>query len=169
MTNQVVYQTNADYETSYKSLYNSNLVASIEQTRKGIIKFRLKDMKTFFTLSPNGKLTARWNDLNEKKSLLKILEDLLVPRGDLGLTFKPVFQQMWIHYPPINFRLYWCNEKLRYNKIDINHLPKKEKQLWNLNVEFYEILTKISLEKENLEGSLFGSPLFLIHKPQIYD
>jgi len=169
MPNQVTYKTNADYDASYKNLSNSNLVASIDQTKKSfLIRFRLKGQKTFCTLSPNGSLTIKWDSLEEKQTLLKVVQNLLVPKEGEPLTVEPVFQQLWVHYPPAgNFGLYWCDEKLNYRKIIHNpYLSKKERHLWNLQVEGYELLTKMFLETENVEGSLFGAPLFLVHEPE---
>ena len=117
--NQVVYQTNADYLASYEKLKEaqSNVVASLDQTEKGIIWFRLAETKTVFNLFPKGKLQVKWNDLKEKQVLLKIVRSLLVPKQGQKLEITPTSQQAFISYPPPKiFKLYWCDEKTEYVK-----------------------------------------------------
>jgi hypothetical protein len=115
ITNQVIYETNADLEASYKNLTTSNhIVADI--TEKGLLWFRFKGTKTVFMLSKNGKMQVKWNNVEEKKFLLKFLKNLLVPQEG-KLKIKPSKQQVWIDYPPpSNFKLYWCDEETEFSQ-----------------------------------------------------
>ena len=110
--NQVVYQTNADYQATLERLEENPLIVDV--TDKGIIWFRFINTETVFTLSPYGRLQVRWNNEEEKKVLLPLVKALLVPKKP-PLKVKPLKQQLWIEYPPPkNFKLYWCKEETEY-------------------------------------------------------
>lgn len=117
--NQIVYQTNADYFTSYEKLKEaqSNVVTSLDQTKKGLIFFRLAETKTTFFFSSKGKLQVNWSDLSEKQVLLKFVQRLLVAKQGEKLKITPTSQQPFISYPsPKNLKIYWCDEKTEYVK-----------------------------------------------------
>ena len=95
MPNQVVYQTNADYEASYEKLVSSDIMI-VEKTEKGLIWFRVKGTRTVFQLSPNGKLQVKWQNPEEKKVLLNIVKNILVSKNDQPLIITPLKQQVWI-------------------------------------------------------------------------
>lgn len=116
MWNQVVYEANFDYEATYEKLVQS-FIAVVEKTEKGLIWVRFKDTKTVFLLSPKGKIQVKWADPEEKKVLLKILKNMLVPVEGQKISIKPSKQQVFIEYPPPqNFRLYWCETEMEYVK-----------------------------------------------------
>ena len=117
--NQVVYETNADYFRSYEKLEDakSTFVASLDQTKKGHIWFRLAGTETVFMLTPNGKLQVAWSDSKEKQGLFKIIRNLLVSKQGQTLEITPLHQQAFISYPPPKiFSLYWCEEETEYIK-----------------------------------------------------
>lgn len=88
---------------------NPLVVADV--TEKGLLWFRFKENPTVFLLSPAGKLQVKWRDVSEKKTLFRLVKNLLVPRLDEKLAIRPLKQQTWIEYPaPEKFRLYWCDE-----------------------------------------------------------
>jgi len=115
--NQVVYETNADYNATWENLTKNPLVVtSVDRTEKGTLWFRLKGTKTVFILSPHGRLQVKWECEEEKKVLLEIVKNLLIPKNS-KLQIKPLKQQVWINYPePENFKLYWCKEETEYVK-----------------------------------------------------
>ncbi|MEM3824237.1 MAG: hypothetical protein QXH87_04815 [Candidatus Bathyarchaeia archaeon] len=115
MPNQVVYETNADFEATWKNLTDNPLiVAAVDRTEKGLLWFRFKGTSNVFMLSPDGRLQVRWENEEEKKVLFELVKMLLVPKGST-LTIKPSKQQVWIDYPPPeNFKLYWCKEETEY-------------------------------------------------------
>jgi|YelNatPaOPRAMG01_1025707.scaffolds.fasta_scaffold03873_17 hypothetical protein len=116
MPNQVVYESDFDYEATYERLCRSG-IAVVEKTGKGLIWLRFKDTKTVFLLSPGGRIQVRWANLEEKKVLLKILKNMLVPIEGQKITLKPLKQQFFIGYPPPpNFKLYWCETAVEYAK-----------------------------------------------------
>jgi len=116
MPNQVVYQSNFDYEATYERLCRSG-VAVVEKTEKGLIWLRFKDTRTVFLLSPGGRIQVRWANIEEKKVLLKILKNMLVPPEGQDVVLKPLKQQFFVEYPPPpNFRLYWCEAAVEYAK-----------------------------------------------------
>lgn len=162
-SNQVVYDTNADYYETYRCLKNNKEIASIDQTPKGIIRFRFTNSNIIFGLSPKGKLQVKWNNLEEKKALLNTLENILIPTEG-KLRIEPDFQQLWIKHPaPKDFGLYWCNKKFGYSQVYVGHLPKRMRELFRLQVDAYQMLLKMTyqVEEENMEDehSVFGSPL----------
>lgn len=110
MPTQVVYQTNADWYQTREAIVNNPLMKS-DTTEKGLIKFWFKSNPTLFMLSPNGKLQVKWNNLNEKKTLYRLVQNLLVAKLGEKLTITPLKQQTWIEYPvPESFKLYWCDK-----------------------------------------------------------
>ncbi len=116
MVNQVVYESNFDYEATYERLCHSGIFV-VEKTEKGLIWARFKDTKTVFLLSPGGRIQVKWGSIDEKKVLLKILKNMLVPVEGQNLTLKPLKQQLFIEYPPPpNFKLYWCETTAEYVK-----------------------------------------------------
>ncbi len=116
MRNQVVYESNFGYEATYERLCRSG-IAVVEKTEKGLIWVRFKETKTVFLLSPKGKIQVKWANLEEKKVLLKILKNMLVPVEGQELVLKPSKQQVFIEYPPpSNFKLYWCEMETEYAK-----------------------------------------------------
>lgn len=111
---QVVYQTNADWHATYEALANNCLIKA-DTTEKGLIQFWFKDNPTLFMLSPNGKLQVKWSNLEEKKTLFKLVENLLVAVGNEKLIINPLKQQLWIEYPvPDSFKVYWCDQSSEY-------------------------------------------------------
>ena len=73
--------------------------------------FKFKDSQTVFQLSPIGKLQVKWNDLDEKKTLYKLVKNLLVANPNERLVIKPLKQQTWIEYPvPEPLKFFWCDE-----------------------------------------------------------
>ncbi|RLG99746.1 hypothetical protein DRO19_01505 [Candidatus Bathyarchaeota archaeon] len=133
MPNQVVYQTNADYEASYEKLVSSDIMI-VEKTEKGLIWFRVKGTRTIFQLSPNGKLQVKWQNPEEKKVLLNIVKNILVSKNDQPLIITPLKQQVWIDYPPPpNFKLYWCENKTEYSRNDFNNY----RELFNEAIRLY--------------------------------
>ncbi|MEM3694315.1 MAG: hypothetical protein QXI39_09890 [Candidatus Bathyarchaeia archaeon] len=116
MRNQVVYEANFDYGATYEKLVKSSIVV-VDRTEKGLIWVFFKDTKTLFLLSPKGKIQVKWASLEEKKVLLKLLKNLLVPIEGQELSIKPSKQQVFIDYPPPpNFKLYWCEDETEYAK-----------------------------------------------------
>jgi hypothetical protein len=115
--NQVVYETNADYDATWENLTKNPLVVvDTCKERCGTLWFRLKGTKTVFILSPYGRLQVKWECEDEKKVLFEIVKNLLIPK-DSTLKIKPLKQQVWINYPePENFKLYWCKEETEYVK-----------------------------------------------------
>ena len=110
MPSQVVYQTNADYTATEEALTNNTLVV-LAPTKKGLLWFRFVDSRTVFQLSPMGKLQVKWGDLNEKRTLYKLVKNLLVANQQEELVIKPLKQQLWIEYPvPDSFKVYWCDQ-----------------------------------------------------------
>jgi len=168
MTNQVVYHTNADYEASYENMRKSNVVV-VNQTQKYLIRGKVKESKTVFLLSPEGKLQVFWKSLQQKLMDFKIIKSYLVPKEGQKLIVEPLFQHLKnrIAYPELNFfiKLYWCNKAYHYHKLIVNpYLSKKERELMKLELEAYELWLKIFYEFKEDSGSLFGSPIILIHK-----
>jgi len=116
MKTQIVYETNADYEATYRKLAESQVIVA-EKTEKGLIWFTVKGTKTVFTLSPYGRLQVKWNNPEEKKVLLKIIKTLIAPKQGQKFRMKPTGQQPFIRYPPPpNFKLWWCDEETEYHK-----------------------------------------------------
>jgi hypothetical protein len=117
---EIVYETNADYHATYEKLVESGVIVA-DQTGKGLIWFRVKGTRTVFTLSPYGKLQVKWNNVEEKKILLRIVKNLLVPTESQKLRMRPAGQQAFIPYPvPPNLKLYWCDEETEYVRKPLN-------------------------------------------------
>jgi hypothetical protein len=111
---QVVYETNADWAASQEALVRNDLVI-VDVTAKGLLWFRFIDNRTVFLLSPSGKLQVKWNDVSEKRTLFRLLRNLLVPRPNQELSITPKKQQTWIDYPvPNSFKLYWCDTETEF-------------------------------------------------------
>jgi hypothetical protein len=149
---QIVYETNADYEATIQRLTKSELVIG-DNTCKGLFWFRIEGTKTVFILSPYGKLQVRWNEVQEKKVLLKIVKKLLVPKDGDKLRIKPTSQQAFVRYPPPeNFKLYWCDEETEY--VRIVDTAKKESSIFTFIIfgvmGFFGFLTAQGLGKEAL-------------------
>jgi hypothetical protein len=97
-------------------MLNNPLMASMT-TQKQLLWFKFKDSETVFLLSPQGKLQVKWNSINEKTTLFRLIKNLLVPRDGQVLRITPKMQQPWIEYPPPEaFRLYWCEEVTEYSQ-----------------------------------------------------
>ena len=105
---------------------NCSLVMA-DTTAKGLLWFKFKDSQTVFQLSPTGKFQVKWNDLDEKKTLYKLVKNLLVANPNEKLEIKPLKQQMWIEYPvPESFKLYWCSEATEFVHKKLPKLKKKK-------------------------------------------
>ena len=123
---QILYDTNADYVSTARSLDSCPHVISYF-TEKGLLWFKIKGTETIFMLFPKKqRLQVKWNNSEEKKVLLKIVRELLVPEQGQTLRIEPAEQQLWIEYPPPpNFKLYWCEEETVYTlKDEIKELKK---------------------------------------------
>lgn len=135
MKTQIVYKAKLDYEASYLKLKDSNL-GTIEQTQKGLIWFRFKDTKTVFMISPYGRIEVAWENPQEKKVLLKVLKNLLVPKEGEKLRIKPVKQIREFSYPPPpNFKLSWCDEETEYRKQSAKRMSSKYKRQLSLGLK----------------------------------
>jgi hypothetical protein len=104
---------------------NSLVVA--DRTEKGLLWFKFKDNNTVFLLSPLGKLQVKWSDVSEKRTLFRLIKNLLVARPSENLSITPLKQQTWIEYPvPDSFKLYWCDQATEF--ILKNPETKKEEK-----------------------------------------
>lgn len=113
---QVVYQTNMDFDASEESIRKSGLVTS-DVNPKGTLWFKFKDTETVFLAFHTGKLQVRWKNPEEKKTLFKIVKNLLVARSGEVLKVTSTHQTPEIPYPlPDAFKLYWCDEETEYVK-----------------------------------------------------
>ena len=111
---QIVYETNSDYDKTHDVLCSNQLLV-VDKTQKGLVWFKFKKFKTVFLLSPKGIMQVKWNEPEEKKVLLALVENLLVPREGEKLVVSPSKQQVWVSYPPPeDFKLYWCRETTEY-------------------------------------------------------
>src|SRR3972149_1360996 len=114
MLSQVVYETNADWTASQEAMAKNPLVVA-DVTEKGLLWFRFIDNHTVFLLSPLGKLQVKWSDVSEKRTLFRLVKNLLVARSNEELLIRPVKQQTWIEYPvPESLKLYWCDNTSEY-------------------------------------------------------
>ncbi len=114
MLAQVVYETNADFALSYEVMVKNQLVV-VDRTEKGLLWFKFKNNRTVFQLSPFGKLQVKWNDVSEKRTLFRLVKNLLITQSNEKLLIKPVKQQTWIEYPvPRSFKLYWCDKESEF-------------------------------------------------------
>ena len=106
---------------------NCSLVI-VDMTAKGLLWFKFKDSKTVFQLSPMGKLQVKWNNLDEKKTLYKLVKNLLVAIPNEKLVIKPLKQQMWIEYPvPDSFKVFWCDEATEFVHKEIETKEEEKK------------------------------------------
>ncbi|MCW4046324.1 MAG: hypothetical protein NWE99_02005 [Candidatus Bathyarchaeota archaeon] len=161
----MVYQTNADWHATYEALVKNSLVIA-DTTQKGLIQFWFKDSPTLFMLSPTGKLQVKWNNLDEKKILFKLVKNLLVAGDGEKLVVKPLRQQMWIEYPvPPSFKLYWCSEATEYalKKAPLAFSKsrsevEKEKRIAELQTKFFKI--KNAVEELRHEFRFLREPTF---------
>ncbi len=114
MLAQVVYETNADLDSTHESMVKNPLVVA-DKTEKGLLWFKFKESRTVFQLSPVGKLQVRWNDVSEKRMLFRLVKNLLVAKSKEKLLIKPLKQQTWIDYPvPESFKLHWCDSSTEF-------------------------------------------------------
>jgi len=114
MLSQVVYETNADLISSHEAMVKNPLVVA-DITQKGLLWFRFIDNHTVFLLSPMGKLQVKWTDVSEKRTLYRLVKNLLVANPNEKLMIRPVKQQTWIEYPvPDSFKLYWCDKTTEF-------------------------------------------------------
>lgn len=116
MKTQIVYGTNIDFGASVEKIAESELIVW-DRTEKDLVWFQIKGTTTVFVLSPRGKMQVKWENPEEKKILMKVVESILVPRDGQKLEIKPVGQQAFVKYPPPEkFRLYWCDETTEYER-----------------------------------------------------
>jgi len=114
LLSQVVYETNADVTASHEVMVKNPLVVA-DKTEKGLLWFKFKENRTVFLLSPLGKLQVKWNDVSEKRTLFRLVKNLLVAKPSEKLAITPLKQQTWIEYPvPNSFRLYWCDQATEF-------------------------------------------------------
>jgi len=118
MPAQVVYQTNSDLIASYEAMVKNPLVVA-DMTEKGLLWFKFKDNHPVFQLSCEGKLQVKWTDVSEKRTLHRLVKNLLIAKANEKLVIKPLRQQTWIQYPaPESFKLYWCDIESEYTLKD---------------------------------------------------
>jgi hypothetical protein len=88
-----------------------NPLVVADKTEKGLLWFKFKENRTVFLLSPLGKLQVKWTDVSEKRTLFRLVKNLLVAKPNEKLVITPLKQQTWIEYPvPDSFKLYWCDK-----------------------------------------------------------
>lgn len=147
MKTQIVYETNTAYEATYQKLAESELVIA-DKTKKGLIWFRFKGTKTIFILSPYGKLQVKWSNPEEKKILLRIIRNLLVPKNGQNLELNPMGQQTFIPYPePSSFKLFWCDEETEYIRTPARTIKRESVILTFFAVIIMSIFGFIALQK----------------------
>jgi hypothetical protein len=154
---QVVYQTNADYTATEEALATNKLII-VAPTRKGLLWFRFVDSRTIFQLSPMGKLQVRWADLNEKRTLYRLVKNLLVASPNEKLVVKPLKQQLWIEYPvPDPFKIYWCDELTEYT-LKKPAEPKQHEKPSSFVLELGKV--RRAVEQLRREFCFFREPTF---------
>jgi hypothetical protein len=154
---QVVYQTNADYAATEETLTTNKLMI-VAPTRKGLLWFRFVDSRTIFQLSPMGKLQVRWADLNEKRTLYRLVKNLLVASPKEKLVIKPLKQQLWIEYPvPDPFKIYWCDELTEY-ALKKPSEPKRQERPSSFVLELGKV--RRAVEQLRREFCFFREPTF---------
>jgi hypothetical protein len=161
---QVVYQTNADWYASYEALVNNSLMKA-DTTQKGLLQFWFKDNPTLFTLSPTGKLQVKWHSLDEKRTLYKLLRNLLVPNSNGKLVIKPLRQQVWIEYPvPESFKLYWCDNASEYVLNKSRGRIVEARELCTHDRAFCPVVEEVCVsdDGEGLEEKKMLNPLALV-------
>lgn len=153
----MVYQTNADYTATEETLATNKLII-VAPTRKGLLWFRFVDSRTIFQLSPMGKLQVRWADLNEKRTLYRLVKNLLVASPKEKLVIKPLKQQLWIEYPvPDPFKIYWCDELSEY-ALKKPSKPKRQEKPSSFVLELGKV--RRAVEQLRREFCFFREPTF---------
>jgi len=131
---QVVYQTNADWTASQEAMVKNDLV-KVDVTAKGMLWFMFKNNSTVFLLSPSGKLQVKWNNDSEKRTLFKLIKELLVAKPSEKLSIRPLKQQTWIDYPvPDSFKLYWCDQTTEFVLKNDPEAKEEEQQKGPLSI-----------------------------------
>jgi hypothetical protein len=97
MSVQVVYQTNADYLSTYEAMVRNALIVA-DITEKGLLWFKFKGSKPIFLLSPKGKLSVKWNCASEKRLLCKLLKNILIANDSDKIMLKPLRLHLWKVY-----------------------------------------------------------------------
>lgn len=134
MLSQVVYQTNADWTASQEAMVKNDLV-KVDVTAKGMLWFMFKNNSTVFLLSPSGKLQVKWNNDSEKRTLFKLIKELLVAKPSEKLSIRPLKQQTWIDYPvPDSFKLYWCDQTTEFVLKNDPEAKEEEQQKGPLSI-----------------------------------
>ncbi|MBN1245854.1 hypothetical protein JXA31_09705 [Candidatus Bathyarchaeota archaeon] len=110
----MVYETNADLIASHEVMVKNPLMVA-DRTEKGLLWFKFRENRTVFLLSPLGKLQVKWTDASEKRTLFRLVRNLLVAKPNEKLEIKPLKQQTWIEYPvPDSFKIYWCDGETEF-------------------------------------------------------
>jgi hypothetical protein len=131
---QVVYQTNADWTASQEAMVKNDLV-KVDVTAKGMLWYMFKNNSTVFLLSPSGKLQVKWNNDSEKRTLFKLIKELLVAKPSEKLSIRPLKQQTWIDYPvPDSFKLYWCDQTTEFVLKNVPEAKEEEQQKGPLSI-----------------------------------
>ena len=155
---QVVYQTNADWHACSEVLFRNSLLRTFSESHKGLLIFQFKESPTIFILSPTGKLQVKWNDIEEKKILFRLIKNLLVPPPNEKLVIKPLKQQLWIEYPvPDPFKVYWCDQSSEY-ALKKPIIPTKEEAPSKFSIELGKV--KEALEELRHELRFLREPSF---------
>ena len=155
MPSQVVYQTNADWYESREALVNNSLVKA-DTTDKGLIKFWFRDNPTLFMLASTGKLQVKWNNIDEKRVLFRLIKNLLVAAPNETLLIKPLKQQVWVNYPvPESFKLFWCDQSTEFVLRKPSEL-KEEVKLSKFVINLYNV--EKAVEQLRREFRFFREP-----------
>ena len=97
--------------------------------------FMFKNNSTVFLLSPSGKLQVKWNNDSEKRTLFKLIKELLVAKPSEKLSIRPLKQQTWIDYPvPDSFKLYWCDQTTEFVLKNDPEAKEEEQQKGPLSI-----------------------------------
>lgn len=177
MRGQVIYiAENLDFEATYEKI--SSIIPSTireragrkPQVEVGAISFKLPSTNISVLIFPKGprhKIQVVWKDIEEKETYKPKLISLLAPLD----PNKPVtltslhMNAIKVPFPgPLIPNWPWCDEKYNYSKVNFNHLPKSERETLNLEAECFELLFKMFHQVKEEPGSLFGTPVVLIHK-----
>jgi hypothetical protein len=158
---QVVYQTNADWTASQEAMVKNDLV-KVDVTAKGMLWFMFKNNSTVFLLSPSGKLQVKWNNDSEKRTLFKLIKELLVAKPSEKLSIRPLKQQTWIDYPvPDSFKLYWCDQTSEFVLKKSPETKEEEQQKGpvsigtdsgNIGVVKRDVTTEVEIVREALNS-----------------
>ena len=153
----MVYQTNADWHSSYEALVTNPLMKA-DRTKKGLIQFWFKDNPTLFMLAPTGKLQVKWNDIEEKKILFRLIKNLLVSVPNEELVITPLKQQLWIDYPvPNTFKVYWCDQSSEF-ALKKPLIPKKEENPSQFSLGLKKVM--LALDELRHEFRFLREPTF---------